>query len=166
MPERYPLEELLDVRRFREEAAERDARLARERVQEAKRDLEEKTKALDAWRRWREEEVERRYAAILGKRMTIEKLDAFNRSLAALALEEVALAQALDEARARCAELEKAFEAAKAAAKRARKNTAKIEAHRNIWREEAKKAAERAADLEFEDFRPVVDRGASAENEN
>ena len=55
---------------------------------------------------------------------------------------------------------------AQEAVKTARKNTSKIQAHKDIWQEEAKKEAEHKEDLELEEFRPISRKGAEAEGED
>jgi type III secretion protein O len=66
----------------------------------------------------------------------------------------------------KAAEARTALDKAREAAKLALKNTAKIQTHKDIWAEEAKKDAEHREDLELEEFRPISRIGAEAEGED
>ena len=164
--ERYPLEALLSVRLYREEGAKRGVRNAEGALREAVAAVDKKWKALEEVRIWRVEEEDRRYEAIMNVPMSMEKLDAFKNGLALLAAQEndreQAVAQAQKTVERRREELRKAQEAVKAA----RKNTSKIQAHKDIWQEEARKEAEHKEDLELEEFRPISRKGAEAEGED
>lgn len=164
MGEPYPLEELLSVRRFREQAAARSVAHAQRKLVEARSNVERREQELQDWRRWREEETDRRYASLLGRPTKIEAIDAFHHGLAVLAAQELGKLSAVDEARKNVADCEKAVENARLAASAAARNTAKIQAHKSIWSEAAKKEAERLEDLEFEEFKPVKRLGAEAED--
>ena len=166
MPDPYPLADLLSVREFREEAAKRNVSRAQTAVREAKAAAEEKKQALEEWRVWRVQETDRRYDALLGKKTVIEKIDEFNRGLALLAAQELQKEAEIDAAKKAVQQSEAALRKAQYEVSTARKNTAKIEAHKAIWAEESKKAAERAEDLEFEEFKPVKRLGATAEDDN
>jgi len=165
MPQAYPLQALLSVRHYREDEAVRDYSRSEEALKEAEHTVEVKKQELEAWRLWRVEETDRRYAALLGKVTVIEKIDAFNRGLSLLAEQELGKIAAVDEALRQVDASRKARDAAKLAAKEARKNTAKIETHQSIWTEEAKKEAEHAEDLELEEFKPVNLLGSTAEDD-
>ena len=164
--ENYPLESLLSVRHYREEGAKRRVRGAENAVREAEAAVEERKKELEEFRIWRRDEEERRYESIMNRPMSIGQLDDFKMGLALLAAQESdreqAVVKAEKEVDLRRTELGKAQEAAKLA----RKNTSKIQAHKDIWQEEAKKEAEHKEDLELEEFRPISRKGAEAEGED
>lgn len=164
--EAYPLAALLTVREYREESAKRRVRSAEAAAREAEKEIEQKKRELEEYRIWRKQEEDRRYESIMNVPMSLEKLDMFKAGLARLAEEEnfreQAVVAAEKEAQQRRAELENAKTAAKIAAR----NTSKIEAHQNIWKEEAKKEEERREDLELEEFRPISRKGAEAEGED
>lgn len=160
----YPLASLLLLRHFREDAAKRRLASAQLALKEAREAVVRAEETFDAWKVWRLQEVERRYEAILGQRTSIEKLDEFHRGLAALAAREMEEAMRVDAARKTEKDCEAAVTSAKRAASQARKNCAKMEAHRNLWREEEKKRLEKVAETELEDFKPVNRFGAAAED--
>ena len=99
--------------------------------------------------------TERRYQALLGKPTLIEKINRFNIELGLMAQDELLKVAAVDQAKNEVLKSEEALQMAKAAVSKARKETAKIETHKAIWTEEGKKEAERAEELEFEDFIPL-----------
>lgn len=153
MPDAYPLEALLRVRRLRESDAERAVSAAQSALRAAREALEAKKAAFEQWLRWRAEEVDRRYAAFLGKKTAIAGVLDFNGGIAALYAEEAVKKAEVASAEKDVADCEARLEEARAAAKRARKNTAKIEIHKSVWMEDEKKERERAEDKEFEEFK-------------
>ena len=153
MAERYPLESLLTVRHYREDEAARAVAQAQHQLKAAREAVSEQEEALRQWRRWRQEEVQRRYEALLGKVVSVKKLFEFNQGLAELNQQELDRAAAVEKARENERSCEKQMTKAKDAASQARKNAAKIETHRSIWMQEAKREAERLEDLEFEEFK-------------
>ena len=164
--ERYPLEALLSVRHYREEGAKRRVRGAENALREAEAEMEKKKKELEAFRIWRVEEEDHRYAAIMGVPMRMEKLDAFKNGLALLVAQENDKEQAVVLAGKEVERRKEELLHAQEAVKTARKNTSKIQAHKDIWQEEAKKEAEHKEDLELEEFRPISRKGAEAEGED
>lgn len=166
MAEIYPLESLLNVRNYREDAAKRNLTRAQQTVKDAEQARLDRIAELERWRVWKVEETDRRYAAFLGKVTVIEKIDEFNRGLSHLAEQEVGKVAAVDEAEAAVDRAKKACVKAQEAAKEARKNTAKIETHKEIWTAESKKEAERKEDLELEEFKPVMQLGQGAEDDH
>ena len=68
----------------------------------------------------------------------------------------------LDEARKRAETSRRTLEEMKRAALQARKSCAKMEKHRSLWMEEAKKREEQAQDRALEEFKPVNRFGAEA----
>lgn len=164
--EAYPLQQLLTVREYREQSAVRAVKAAERTLGEAEEAVRRKKMELEAWRAWRRIEEDRRYAAIMGRPTTIEGLDEFKAGLALLAAEEARKGQEAEAAEQHAEDCRGKLKTAAAAAKAARKNTAKLETHRGIWAEEAKKEAEHKEDLELEEFRPVSRLGAMAEDED
>ncbi|WP_446424041.1 type III secretion system stalk subunit SctO [Mailhella sp.] len=162
----YPLESLLSVRHFREEEAKRTVRYAELAVREAEEAVLAQKKALEEFRVWRVQEEERRYDAIMNTVMDTRELDSFKAGLVALAAMEAEREEDIRRAEKKAEESRKALDNAREAAKLALKNTAKIQTHKDIWAEEAKKDAEHREDLELEEFRPISRLGAEAEGED
>ena len=157
--EKYPLAPLLKVREYREDAAKNALSAAERAVVEAQEAVERCRGELERYKVWRQEEVERRYDAIMGKGLSLKELDVFKAGLGALAdgelkLEE-AIAQALENVKKRQEDVRKA--------RQAQHETAKIVTHRDIWLGEAKREAERLEDWEMEEFKPLPPQGTEGE---
>ncbi len=166
MPEKYPLEMLLSVRQYREDAALRKVTRAQDDVKTAQEGVEKADAALEKAKVFQREETDRRYAKLIGTVTKLEGLQEFNHGLARL--EDVVLEKKREAEDARDV-VEKAKEALKKAsadAEIARKNTAKMEEHKSRWSEESKKEAERLEDLEFEEFKPIKALGAESDDDS
>ena len=160
--EAYPLESLLSLRRFREESAGRRVAAAQNDCRVAEEAVKREEEALERWRVWYAEEVSRRYDGLIGQKTTIEGLEGFLKNLALLASEELEREMSLDEARKQVETSRRTLEETKKAALQARKSCAKMEKHRSLWMEEAKKLEEQAQDRALEEFKPVNRFGAEA----
>lgn len=148
----YPLRALLAVRHYREEAAKNALRAAERRAAEAREEVKRRQAELERYRVWRPEEEERRYAAIMGKALTLDEVAAFRASLGALAEGEQERVRAVAEAEKLAAQKDQDVVAGRQAVTLARREAAKIETHRDLWLAEARKEAERREDLEMEEF--------------
>lgn len=164
--ERYPLESLLSVRHFREEEAKRSVRYAELAVREAEERVLACKQELEDFRIWRNEEENRRYDSIMQKVMSMRELDNFKAGLAQLAGMEAQKEEDVRKAEKNVLDAQAALAKVREAAKLAVKNTAKIQTHKDIWSEYAKKEAEHQEDLELEEFRPISRIGAEAEGED
>ena len=164
--EKYPLESLLSVRHYREEEASRAVRDAETRCREARQRIADLQNELKAFRIWRREEENRRYDAIMGTAMSCEELEKFKAGLAALAEREAKKQEEVMLAEKELEKTEAQLEQARNHARLAQKETAKIQAHKDIWSQDAKKEAERQEDLELEEFRPISRKEAEAEGED
>ena len=153
MAHAYPLQALLNVRYFRENAARNEVRTAERCHREALEVVRQQQEELERYRLWRPEEESRRYAAIMGKPMSMEAMSAFRSGLTALAEGEAERERALAEASKQAEQKEQVLLAARQAVGAARKEAAKIEAHQELWRAEEKNAAQRQEDLELEEFK-------------
>ena len=160
--EAYPLESLLSLRRFREESTGRRVAAAQSECRVAEEAVKKEEEALERWRVWNAKEVSRRYEGLIGQKTTIGGLENFHRSLASLASEELEREMSLDDARKRSDAARRTLEESKKAALQARKSCAKMEKHRSLWMEEAKKLEEQAQDRALEEFKPVNRFGAEA----
>lgn len=75
--EKYPLAPLLKVREYREDAAKNALSAAERAVVEAQEAVERCRGELERYKVWRQEEVERRYDAIMGKGLSLKELIVF-----------------------------------------------------------------------------------------
>lgn len=154
----YPLQPLLQVRKFRENTAEQGVRVAEAALQEAEKEKQHRQLVLNEFHQWRTQEEDRQYASIMGKNLSLEELETFKAGFAALALREIEHEEAVRSAEDHRQEAITAVHEAKTRFAAARKDTAKIAAHRDIWQEESKKEAEKSAETELEDFQLLSPR--------
>lgn len=149
---RYPLQALLSVRHYREDAVRNALRLEERRLVQAREEAERRRIELERYRTWRQEEEERRYAAIMGATLSLEEVADFRAALGALATGEQERLQAVGQAEEQVRQQEQAVTGAQRAVALARREAAKIEKHRDIWQENAKREQEHLEDLELEEF--------------
>lgn len=157
--EKYPLQALLDVRKYREQNAQNAVRQAENHYKECVNNCTEQQNKIENYQKWRVQEEEKKYTEILGQNLHIDDLEDFKQYFGLLKDKGIKLEEELYN-------LEKQKEAAKQAVaqkkeefKLAKKNTAKIEAHHDIWKQAEKKEQERKEDLEAEEFKPLSPLG-------
>lgn len=150
---KYPLEDLLRVRRLREDAAARA--LSKQRLA-----LEAAEKALHDWQRRLAEYVETRkrkteelYREVMGLPTQKPRLDDLRMDLSVLAAKQSEMEDAVLTAEKNVdAEREKLRDAVRAYFLAASQRE-KLDRHKDDFRTEANRAAEKRAELELEDFR-------------
>lgn len=150
----YPLAALLRVRLFREDGARQAVGLAQRRLEEAGAEIVRRREELERYVAWRPQEVDRRYAAIMGTALSPDGLSDFRTSLSALEMGEQERAEAVRLAELEAEKRRGELDDARKAAAQARRDAARIEAHRDIWTALARKEAERREEAELEDFTP------------
>ena len=149
----YPLASMLYVRELHEEQAKRTLKAVEERLQNARKTLEEQETELARYTVWRKEEENRRYAAMFGKCFTRDKLQTLREEIAQLIQGEVERAELVQKAKDAVTNEEANVMQARKTVLMARKNCMKLEEHRNLWREAMRKEEERVSDLEMEESR-------------
>ena len=116
----YPLQALLSVRHYREDAARNALRLEERRLVQAREEVGRRQAELERYRIWRQEEEERRYAAILGASLSLEEVADFRASLGMLATGEQERFQAVRQAEEQVRQQEQAVSGAQRAVALAR----------------------------------------------
>ncbi|MDY0220904.1 MAG: YscO family type III secretion system apparatus protein [Desulfobacterium sp.] len=159
----YPLATLLKLRIFRQDKAmhllqtcERELTKARNLVKKAIKDHE-------SFLIWLAREEETRYQEIMGKKMTLNQVDEFKAGLLAIRARESLYLEKILKARQTVDLTEQKVAKAKQDLLAAQKGTLKIEAHREKWLEVAEIEAERAEEIEMEDFIPKKNDGFASE---
>lgn len=159
-PQSYPLKTLLSVRLYREDAARTALRLEERRLAHAREDAARRQEELERYRRWRQEEEERRYAAVMGACLSLEDVAEFRTALGVLVAGEQERLQAVRQAEEQVMRQEQAVTVAQKAVAQARRDAARIETHHEIWKTGVRREQERHEDLELEEFAtpsPVAD---------
>jgi len=149
---RYPLEDLLEIRRVRQDRAQNEVVRKRHETDRANRKVEDRKREAADYRRWRLRKEDELYEEIRGKIVPLGELDDLKETVSGLRRREAALEKAVEEAleelEAAREELEKARERYREAVREARK----IDEHKASWMEEALKERREAQEKEMEDF--------------
>lgn len=150
---KYPLEELLRVRRLREDDATNELTRRRREVEQAERMLEQRQRELEEYTAWRIQREAELYEQVIGKQVPLKALDDLKKDIQILRDQEItyqerilAAEKALAEAKARLVEAQAAYQAT-------RKDRQKIDEHKGIWAAEAAREYEAGQELELEDFK-------------
>ncbi|MBF0201781.1 MAG: YscO family type III secretion system apparatus protein [Desulfamplus sp.] len=149
----YPLGPLLRLRIFRQDKAMRALQVCEKRLVEARRGVKKAVERHEAFLVWLAREEEARYDRIMETSMTLEDIEDFKIGLLALRARESSYLEDILKAKHQLRECEDALVGAKADLLAAQKGTIKIETHKERWLEVEKLEAQRAEELELEDFR-------------
>lgn len=153
----YPLAPLLRLREFRQEKAMIELQACERRLIEARKEVKKAVRQHEEFLDWLAGEEERRYREIMGKNMTLEDVDEFKAGLLEIRARESRYLENILKAENQVQICEDNVARAKNDLLRAQKGTMKIEVHRERWLEMIMKEAERAEELELEDFMPKKD---------
>lgn len=148
----YPLASLLSSRKFREDAAAREVRLAREAIAEAKAAEAAAREELVRYRKWRPGEELRLFELLRGKTMPQIELDRHRGDIQALRGDELTREEDCTRAEKAVKDAEAELEKARARQAAAIRNREKLDKHREIWLSGEKQRQEAAEEAELEDF--------------
>ena len=150
---KYVLEDLLRVRRLREDTAASALARQRRRADEAERHVAQCKKELIEYVQWRIGREEAIYQEIMQQMIHRRDLDDLKSQIQVLRSNELPYKEKVLEAEKALAEVRKALEQAHAAHRLAMKKREKLDEHKKIWMEQAAKEEEYSAEKELEDFR-------------
>jgi type III secretion protein O len=163
---RYPLQDLLRVRQFREDNASNELTAQRKRVAEAEALVEQRKRERAEFHDWREQEEERLYQSVVQKQVTRQDLDDLRDTIANHRAHEDDLLVKVKESETALEQARESLRKAHAAWLAAQKSRQKITEHREQWLLEEAREAENFADKELEDFRALAkDEDAPQEQE-
>ena len=152
MTAQYALQDMLRIRRRREERAGKELVAARRAQDEAQAALQRSQQALADFRGQKAERANRLFAAVLGQVVRREALDRLKEELARLDEQEVRLASQVSQDRQTLDERGKAAEQAHRRYVEENRNVTKIQTHKASWEEEEAREQERRQDAEMEEF--------------
>ncbi len=150
----YPLATLLNLRVFRQDKAMRHLQTCERELTRARNFVKKAVKEHESFLAWLAREEDSRYQRIMGKEMTLDEVDEFKAGLLAIRARESLYLENILKARQAKDLAKQAVTKAKQGLLTAQKGTLKIEAHREKWLEVVALEAERAEELEMEDFTP------------
>lgn len=148
----YPLERLLQVRKFREDAAAAEIARCVHALEDAKQALVQHQKELEAYIAWRLKEEDTLFKEIQNKEISLSEVETYKQTLLSLRGKEVQYEERILEAEKHIEDCKVALEQARKARLLAMRERAKIEEHGERWQDEQRLLAERAEDLELEEF--------------
>lgn len=148
----YILEDLLRVRKFREDAAAAEMTRCRKLVAEAEELVGQRKKELKEYVQWRLQREEEMYQEVMQKSIHLNDLEDLKTNIQILRDDELKYEERIITAEKQLGEARQRLEQARAAYRQAVKNREKLEEHKALWLEEEQKAAEAQAEKEAEDI--------------
>ncbi|MDR1534543.1 MAG: type III secretion protein [Planctomycetota bacterium] len=148
---KYPLGALLSARKFREEAAAREERAAREKAELARKLAQEAQEECRRYREWRPGEEKRLFELVRGRDLPRCELDGHLNDVRELQEIEIRKDEAARQADREAEAARKLAEKAREKRIQAFRNRQKIEEHREIWQKRENRRLEAAGEAEAED---------------
>ncbi len=150
---KYPLEDLMFVRQFREDRAATEVTRQRARVLQAQKFVEQRQKELSEYIQWRIRCEQEKYAEIMNQPVLRKALDKVKTEIQILKANEDAFHDAVLQAQKELEEANVKLENNITVHRAATKKTDKLREHRKAWHSEALKEEEASQEKELEDFR-------------
>jgi type III secretion protein O len=148
----YILEDLLRVRKFREDAAAAELTRCRKLVAEAEEQVELRKRELQEYVQWRLKREEEMYREVMQKPIHLNDLEDLKVSIQILRDDELKYEERIITAEKQLNEARQELEQAQAAYRQAVKDREKLEEHKEMWLEEEQKLQEAQAEKEIEDI--------------
>ncbi|MDP0562797.1 MAG: YscO family type III secretion system apparatus protein [Candidatus Endonucleobacter sp. (ex Gigantidas childressi)] len=146
------LHELLKIKKIRETSAHNALLKQKRLLEEAQQMQKDKEQELEDYIEWRCKEEHILYDNILNTDVKQHDLDFLKKKVAALRENDVALEQAVEEAKSRVIDVEQELELAEERYRKARQAVEKFEEFTKVLDEEAAKEVQRLEDIEMEEF--------------
>ncbi len=151
---RYVLQDLLNVRQFREDTASQELLKARNRLAVAEQTLLDRQRELREYIAWRVAEEEKLYAQIMRREIQRKELDDLKLTIQELRDRELSFQENILKAEKAITEAKAALQQAQAAYRDTVKAREKLDEHKAVWTDEQLKEVEFNTEKETEDFRP------------
>ncbi len=150
---KYPLQDLLRVRLFREDAAQAEVTSARRKVQAAQELIEQRQQELADYIKQREQQEKQLWDDIIDQDVQMRDLDDLKLKIQIIRDKQTSYEEAVEQAKRDLLAAEEALEQAQADYSLAAKERRKIDEHKDIWAQEEAQRCEAEAEKEMEDFR-------------
>ena len=150
---KYPLEDLLRVRNFREDNAANELTRRRREVEQAEQLVQQRKKELEEYIQWRIKREEELYQEVMQKPVQLKDLDDLKQDIQLLREKEHLYEDRIREAEKALADARQALDDAHAQYQAAVRDRQKIDEHKDLWAQETAKINEANAEKELEDFR-------------
>lgn len=152
---KYPLTSLLRLRVLRQDKAMHTLQSCERKLIKARKEVKKTIKKHADFLEWLVREEQIRYDGIMGTNMSLEDVDEFKAGLLSIRGRESLYLENILKARNFLQICKDDVKQAKEDLFAAQKGTIKIEVHRDKWLEFATLEAERAEEIELEDFMPA-----------
>jgi hypothetical protein len=165
---KYVLEDLIRVRRIREDGAQHEVIRKRHDLETAAQSVVEKKAGLSDYIKWRVAKEDRLYSGIQGKIVGRQDLEDLKLKVALMRDQEAAYEKDVEEAERALEIARDKLEEAKGNYRSAVREVQKMDEHKKAWLTERHKEEELEAEKELEDFHPKSEQYADegAENED
>ncbi|MDR0679884.1 MAG: type III secretion protein [Puniceicoccales bacterium] len=149
---KYILEDILRVRNFRKDVAEKNLAQAKRLVVEAEENVKRAEEALEAFKIFIVEESDRLYKKVIGQKVKKMSVDSLNAALKGLKNKLCDHEKMVENEKENLEKAKKNLDEKRIALQEANKNIEKISAHKEAWIKEAKQEEEMLFDKELEEF--------------
>ncbi|MDR2436367.1 MAG: type III secretion protein [Puniceicoccales bacterium] len=149
---KYILEDILRVRNFRKDVAEKNLTQAQRLVVEAEENVKRAEQALEEFKVFIVTESDRLYKEVIGQKVKKLSVDGLNAALRALKNKLFDYEKNVENEKENLEKAKKNLAEKRIALQEANKNIEKISAHKESWIKEAKHEEEMLADKELEEF--------------
>ncbi|HCJ11747.1 MAG: hypothetical protein A2Y14_03325 [Verrucomicrobia bacterium GWF2_51_19] len=151
---RYPLADLLRVRKLRKDRAEEDVQRAKQKLLEAEQWVKTCKKELEDFKIFRLKEIDRLYSSVMKKDIKREKVDEIAFDIATLDGKVIEYERAIEAAKQAVEVARQEVEDRRAALHKAMQSLQKIDEHKTAWVAGTSKEELALLEKELEDFRP------------
>ncbi len=149
---KYPLEKLIGLRAHRMDEAQRNKQLTEKKLEQGIIAVKNKEKEIVDYKKWKEEEAQRRYDSIMYKKLSNDQFEKFKQDISNLNIGELKLIDEKHELEKQVEELKEEVKKAAQVLKEMSAELHKIEEHKKIWLEMQRIELERKEESELEDF--------------
>lgn len=150
---RYLLQDLLNVRQLREDAAHDLVMASRRVLEQAEQEVVRRKQELVDYTAWRIQREAELYDQIINHQVQLRNLDDLKIDIQLLREKESLYEQRILEAQKGVEDARNSLHKAEADFRQASKDKRKLEEHKDMWVQDLAKEAEVAADKETEDFK-------------
>lgn len=150
---KYPLEDLMRVRRFREDEAATAVTKQRAQVEAAKRAIKARRREMEEYTQWRIRREQELYDEIMRQPIRMKELDGVKVQVQAMKSKEAEHREAVLQAEKHKEEQDQLLVQRKHEWTEAVRQCEKLVEHKDMWQVETDKEAERQQETEMEDFR-------------
>ena len=148
----YALQSMLRIREMREDRSSKELVAARHQRDVAVEQVSKREVELSRYRETREERRDEVFAAVMGRPVSLDELAQARAAVSRIDEEGTLLNDGVVRAKAELQKREDEAETARGNYVLATRNHQKVLMHKQVWQEEERRAEERAADAEMEEF--------------